>query len=118
MKPVKSKSNVGNNKEGTITEKNNKASCYLVIRSHFSPESPIDGPARNSLNLFPLLLGLPFIVVVEPSAPHLHELHHNTRQMIIINYQFTVESHKQLRDLAISDEVLNRVHPRGSHWEL
>ena len=48
LKPIKPKSNVGNNREGTITDKDNKAPCYLVTRSHFSPDSPLMG----------LLLGL------------------------------------------------------------
>ena len=43
LKPVKPKSNVGNNKEGTVTDKDNKTAYYLVIRSHFSPKSFIDG---------------------------------------------------------------------------
>jgi len=51
LKPAKPKLNVGNN-EGTITD--NKTPCYLMTRSHFSPESPIDGSTpkcRNSLGL-------------------------------------------------------------------
>ena len=43
LKPATPKSNVGNNKERKVTDKNNKTPCYLMIRSHFSPESPIDG---------------------------------------------------------------------------
>ena len=60
LKPAKPKSSVGNNKERTITEKNDKALCYLVTRTHFSPESPIDGSTprcKNSRGLFPLSLG-------------------------------------------------------------
>jgi len=83
LKPVEPKSNVGNNREGTITDKNNKTRCYLVTRSHISPDYPIDGftyRSRNSLGLLPLPLGISSIVTVEPPVPHLHELHdHNTR---------------------------------------
>ena len=99
MKPAKPKS-VGNNKEETVTDKNKKIPCYLVTRSHFSPESPIDGSllkCRNSLGL--LLLRIPPIVTFEPHAPELHKLHeHNTKQMTTnnYNYQFSAESHKQL----------------------
>ena len=113
-----SKWNVGNNKEGTITNKNNKTLCYLVIRFHFSPGSSIDRSnprSRNSLDLLPLPLGISHIVTVEPPAPHLHELHeYNTRQMTIINYSYqpTVESHKRLQELTRGDEVLIRVHPK------
>jgi len=32
LKSVKPKSSIGNNKERTVTEKNDKTSCYLVIR--------------------------------------------------------------------------------------
>ena len=82
MKPIKLKSNVGNNKKETITEKN-KTSCYLVTESHFSPEFPIDGStlrSRNSLGFLPLSLGVPLIVTIEPYASYLHELHdHDTR---------------------------------------
>ena len=42
LKPAKPKSSVGNNKEKTITEKNDIL-CYLVTRTNFSPESLIDG---------------------------------------------------------------------------
>jgi len=35
LKPAKLKSNVGNNKEGTVTYNNNKTPCYLMTRSHF-----------------------------------------------------------------------------------
>jgi len=83
LKPIKSKSNVGNNKEETITDKNNKIPCYLVTRSYFSPESPISGStlsSRNSVGLLPFLLGIPHIVTVEPHATHLDELHdYNTK---------------------------------------
>jgi len=111
LKFAKLKSNVGNNKEGTITDKNNKTPCYLRTRFHFLPESPIDGSltSRNFLDLLPLPLGISPIVTVEPHAPHLHELHdHNTRQITIdnYNYQSTAESHKWLQELAIGDEVL------------
>ena len=54
LKSLKRKSNVGNNMEGTITDKNNKKPCYLVTRPHFSPESPINGSTprpRNSVGL-------------------------------------------------------------------
>ena len=106
LKPAKPTSNVGNSKEGTITDKNNKTPCYLVTRSHFSPESPIDGSTpspRNSLVLIPLPLSIPPIVTVGPSASHLNELHgHNTKQITIsnYNYQSTAESHKWLKELA------------------
>ena len=90
LKHVKSKSIVGSNKSGTVTNKKSKTSCHVVIRSHFSLESPIDGytlRSKNFLDLLPLPLDIPLIVTVEPLAPHLHESHdHNTRQMIIINY--------------------------------
>jgi len=117
LKHAKPKSNVENNKEEIVTEKNNKTPCHLVTRSYFSPESPIDGSTpmfRNSLDLLSSPLGIPSIVTVETSAPHLHELHeHNTRQMIInnYNYQSAAEFHKRLQDLVIDDEVLIRVHP-------
>jgi len=101
LKSVKLKSSVENNKEGTVTVKSNKIPCYLVIRTHFSPESPIDGftpRSRNSLGFLPLPLDISSIVTVEPCTPHLHELHeHNTRQMKNnYNYQSAAESHKQL----------------------
>jgi len=102
LKPAKPKSNVGNNKERTITTKDNKTPCYLVTRPHFSPKSPIDNftpKSRNSLSLLPLPLSISPYVTVESSAPHLHELHdHYTRQMTIINYNFqsVVEPHKRL----------------------
>ena len=46
-KHVKPKSNVRNIKEGIVSDKNNKSPRYLVTRSHFSPESPIDGFTPN-----------------------------------------------------------------------
>jgi len=83
LKLVKPKSSVGNNKEGTVIEKNNTTPYYLVTRSHFSPESPIDGftpTSKNFLGLLLLPLSIPPIATNEPSAPHLYELHeHNTR---------------------------------------
>ena len=91
LKAIKPKSNVGNNKEGTSTEKNSKSPCYLVTRSHFSPESSIDGStlgSRNSLSLLPLPLGISLIATVEPFT-HLCELHdHDTKQMTINNYNY------------------------------
>jgi len=82
LKHTKPKSNVRNNRKGTITDKDNKTPCYLMTRSQFSPESLIDGytlRSTNSLGLLPLPLGIPPIVTVEPPAPHLHELqNHNT----------------------------------------
>jgi len=51
LKLAKPKSGVGNNKEKTITEKNDKTSCYLVTKIHFSPYS-------LSLLLMGLHLGL------------------------------------------------------------
>ena len=137
LKYVKLKSDIGNNKERTVTEKNDKTPCYIVFRTHFSPESPIDGSIsrsrnnkertvtekndktpyylvirthfspqssidgstfryRNSRNFLPLPLGIPLIVTVEPSAPHLHKLHEqNKRQMTIrnCNSQSAKESH-------------------------
>jgi len=82
LKSVKPKSNVGSNREGTITNKD-KTPYYLVIRSHLSPKSPIDGStlrSRNFFGLLPLRLGVPSVVTVEPPAPYLHKLHdHNTR---------------------------------------
>ena len=60
LRPAKPKSNVGINKEGTVTEKN-KTSCSLVTRSHFFPKSHIDGStprSKNSLDLLPLPLGI------------------------------------------------------------
>jgi len=102
LKPSKLKLNVGIDRERTTTDKDNKTPCYLVTRSHFSPESPIDGStlrSKNSLGLLSLPLGIPLIITVEPPAPYLHELHdHDTKKMIIgnYNYQSTAESHKQL----------------------
>ena len=116
LKPAKPKSNV-EDKEETFTDKNNKIPCYLVTRSHFSPESSIDGStprARNSLGLLPLPLGIPHIIAVELSIPYLYALHdHITRQLTTNNYNYksAVESHKRLQDLAIGDKVLIRVHP-------
>ena len=75
LKPTKIKSSVGNNKERTITEKNDKTPCYLVTRTYFSHESPIDRSThkpRNSIGLLPLPLGIPPIITIESSAPHLH----------------------------------------------
>ena len=95
-----------------------------MSRSHFSPESPIDGSTprfRNSLSLLPLLLVIPSIITVELSAPYLHELHdHNLRQMTINNYdyEFAAESHKWLQDLAIGDEMLIKMHPEWFPLEL
>jgi len=43
VETCQSKSSIGNNREGTITEKNNKTPYYLVTRSHFSPESLLMG---------------------------------------------------------------------------
>jgi len=54
LKPFKLKSNVRNNKEGTIIDKK-KTSFYLVTKSHFSPGSPIDGSTRKSRNSVSLL---------------------------------------------------------------
>ena len=82
LKPAQPKSNMGNNKEGTITDKNNKTPRYVMTRSHFSPESPIDGFTprfRNNVGFLRLFLGISPIVTFELPAPHLHELHdHNT----------------------------------------
>ena len=117
LKPTKSKSNVENNKERTVTDENIKTPYYLVTRPNFSPESPIDGSTLRSMNfldLLPLPLGIPPSVTVEPSAPRLHELHdHNTKQMTIsnYNYQSAAEYHKRLQNLVIGDDVLIRVHP-------
>ena len=91
---------VGNNKERTITKITDKT--YLVIRTHFSPESPIDGStlrSRNSLGLLPLPLSILPIATVESCAPHLYKLHeHKTGQMTIsnCNYQSAAESQKWL----------------------
>jgi len=38
LKPAKLKSSVRNNKEITVTEKNDKTSCILVTRTHLSPD--------------------------------------------------------------------------------
>ena len=100
LKPAKPKSNAENNKEGTFIAKDNKTPYYLVTRSHFSPEFPIDGStprSTNSLSLLPLPPCISLIVTVEPSALYLHELYdHNTKQMTINNYncQSVAESHK------------------------
>ena len=62
------KSNVGYNKERTVTDKNNKSLCYLVIRSHFSLEFLIDGfslRSRNSLGPLPLSLSILHIITIE-----------------------------------------------------
>jgi len=88
-----------------------------VTRPHFCAESPIDAStpsSRNSFGLLPLPLDISPIITVEPSAPHLHELHdHSTRQITISNYNFQsgIESHKRLQDLTIGDEVLIRLYP-------
>jgi len=117
LKPVKPKSIVGSTKKRTVNEKNEKTPCYLMTRTHFSLESPIDGSTpkfRNSRRLLPLPLGLPPIAIVEPSASHLHKLHeHNTRQLTISKYKYqsVAKSHKWLQGITISDEVLIRVHP-------
>ena len=55
LKHAKPKSNVGNNKERTITDKNNKISYYVMTISHFSPESPIDRCTLRSKNSIGLL---------------------------------------------------------------
>ena len=91
----------------------------MINRSHFSCESPIDWSNLRSKNFlsFLLPLGIPFIIIVEPLASHLHELHdHNMRQMTIsnYNYQFIAESYKRLQKLTIRDEVLIRMHPTGN----
>ena len=70
---------------------------------------------------FSLPLGISSIIIVEPSAPHLNELHdHNPRQMTISNYNYhsATESHKRSQDLAIGDEVLIRVHPERFPLEI
>ena len=88
----------------------------LVTRSHFSPEFPINGStprSKNSLGLLLLPLGIKPIVIVEPLAPHLHELYdHNIMQITIsnYNYQFIAEFHKRLQKVTKCDEVLIRVH--------
>jgi len=116
LKPVKPKSSGENNKKRIVTEKNDKTPSYLVSRTHFSHESPIDGStprSRDSRGLLHLPQGIPPIVTVEPSASPLHKLHeHNTRQMTInnYNYQSVAESHKWLQDITIGDDVLIRVH--------
>jgi len=72
LKPAKPKSIVGSTKERTITEKNEKIPDYLVIRTHFSPQLPIDGSTPRSWNSRGLLflpLGIPPIAIVEPSVP-------------------------------------------------
>jgi len=56
LKPAKPKSNVGNNKEEIVTDKNNKTPCYLMTRSQCSAESHVNGftpRSRNSLGLLP-----------------------------------------------------------------
>jgi len=92
LKLAKLKSSVENNKKRTITEKNDKALCYLVTITHFSPESLIDGStpsSRNSHGLLSLPLGIPPIAIVEPFVPHFRKLHeHNTNQMTINNYNY------------------------------
>ena len=108
LKPANPKSSVGNNKERTVTEENDKTHCYLVTRTHF-PESPITGStprSRNSSGIIPLPLGILPIVTVESYASYLHD--HNTKQKTIsnYNYQSAAESHKQLQNIAIGDERL------------
>ena len=92
LKPVKPKLNVGNTKEGIVIDKNNKTPWYLMTRSHFSLESPIDGCTlrfRNFLDFLPLLLGVSPIITVEPPALYLHELHdHNIRKITFNNYNY------------------------------
>jgi len=89
----------------------------LVNKSHFSPESLINGStprSRNSSGILPLPLGISPIVTIESSTLYLHELHdHNTRRKIISNYKYqsVTKSHKRLQDIAIDDEVLIRFHP-------
>jgi len=84
LKPAKPKLSLWNNKGRTITEKNDKTPCYLVIGTHLTHESPIVGSTPRSRNFSDILL-LPLgnspIVTVESSALYLHELHdHKTRQ--------------------------------------
>jgi len=106
-----------NNKEGTITDKNNKILCYLVIRSQSSPKALVDRSTttlRNFIGLLPFLIGTKPIVAVESPASHLHELHVHTKgQMTFNNYNYSsaVESHKRLQELAMGNGVLIRVHP-------
>ena len=115
-KPVKLKPNVRNN-DGTVTDKNNKTTCYLVTRCQSSLEALVDtsvSTLRNSIGLLSLLIGTKPIVTVESPASHLLELHvHTKRQMTFINYNYqsTAKSHKQLQELVIGDGVLIRVHP-------
>ena len=90
-----------------------KTSYYRVTTPHFSPESPIDGSTlrfRNSLDLPPLPLGVSSIVIVEPSAPHLHNLHdHNIRQMTTSNY--TMSMLQSLTRDCRTSQLVTRVHP-------
>jgi len=101
LNPVKPKLNVRNNKEGTVTDKNNKIPCYLVIRSQSSPEAPVDrSPTtlRNFIGLLPLPIDTKVIVTVESLASHLNELHvHTKRQMTFSNYDY--------QSAAVSQEV-------------
>jgi len=74
LKPAKPKLNVRNNKEGTITDKNNKT-YYLVTRVQSSLEALVNRSIitlRNSINFLPLPIGTKPIAIVESSAPHLH----------------------------------------------
>jgi len=107
LKPLKLKSNVGNNKKGTVTDKNNKTPYYLVTSSHFSAVSPIDRSAPRLTNFFSLLhppLGIPSIVTTEPPGLHLHELHdHNTRKITINNYNISM-----LQNLTRVAGIINR----------
>ena len=116
LKLVKSKSNVRNNKEGIITDKNNNTLCFLMTRSQSSLEALVDRSIttlRNFLGLLPLTIGIQHIVTIEPSASHLPKLHDHIKMHITFNHyndQPTVKSHKRLQELAKGDEVLIRVH--------
>jgi len=91
LKPAKLKSNVGNNKEGTVNAKDNEIPCYLVNKSHFSLESPINEStprSKNSSGIVSLPLGISYIITNESSVPfciYRMIITQGKRQLAIIN---------------------------------
>ena len=108
----KPKSNVGNNKEGTITDKNNKHHVtglnlhqklwsidllpHLRISSVFSSR-------RYSSYCHSWVIRVTFVWVACHIKRYITIIHYN--------YQSAAKSHKRLQELAVGDEVLIRVHP-------
>ena len=88
LKSVKPKSNIENNKKGTTTKKNNTP-YYLMTKSHFSSESPIDGStlrSRSSLSHLSLPLGIPPL----PQLNHLHHICMSCMNIIQNKWQSTI----------------------------